>query len=111
MIPRRPAPVNRLAGRAGLWESEWATKGTMAMAGRGVLVTGAGGRIGAAIVRTFAGMGDRVVAADVDEVRLNQTVAAARQAGGTVTPVVADLTREADIERLAREAIGAAGQI
>ena len=81
------------------------------MAGRGVLVTGTGGRIGAAIVRTFAGLGDRVVASDADEARLHRTVEQVTQAGGEVTPVVADLTGDQDIERLAAQAIAAAGQI
>lgn len=81
------------------------------MAGRGVLVTGVGGRIGAAIARTFAAGGDRVVASDVNEETLTRRLEEMGEAGKAITPTVADLTQEADIERLAAEAEKALGQI
>lgn len=78
---------------------------------RGVLVTGAAGRIGAAIAAQFAAAGDHVVASDVDQAKLETAVEAIRGRGGTVTAVAADVSSEADVERLAAAAIDAAGQI
>jgi gluconate 5-dehydrogenase len=78
---------------------------------RGVLVTGTGGRIGAAIAREFAALGDHVVLSDVDAERMEQTAKSITAAGGTATSIVADMSNEADVKRLAAEAINAAGQI
>lgn len=77
------------------------------MATTSVLVTGATGRIGRAIVATFAGRGVRVVASDVDAARLEEM---ARSIDG-VTPIAADVTSEDDLVRLAAGAIEATGQI
>ncbi|HMM41340.1 MAG TPA: SDR family oxidoreductase [Thermomicrobiales bacterium] len=70
-------------------------------------MTGATGRIGRAIVATFAGRGVRVVASDVDAARLEEM---ARSIDG-VTPIAADVTSEDDLVRLAAGAIEATGQI
>lgn len=78
---------------------------------RGVLVTGATGRIGRAIVSTFAARGDRVVASDMDSERLNEVVRSLSDSGGQITAVAADVSSEADIESLASKAIEATGQI
>jgi 3-oxoacyl-[acyl-carrier protein] reductase len=74
--------------------------------GKGVLVTGASGGIGAACARAFAGEGARVV------VHFNRGAARARalaeELGGAPT-VQADLTVEVEVERLfagARDALG-----
>ena len=77
------------------------------LAGKGVVVTGASGGIGAACARAFAAEAARVVVHDHrGEERAR---ALATELGGA--PVVpADLTREEDVERLfaeAREAVGA----
>ncbi len=78
------------------------------MASTGVLVTGATGRIGRAIVARFAAQGAHVVASDVDADRLAEV---AGSSGGMVTPIAADVTSEDDLKRLAAGAIEAAGQI
>lgn len=80
------------------------------MSATAVLVTGATGRIGRAIVAKFAGLGAHVVASDVDAVRLGE-VARSVGEGGKVTPIVADVTSEDDLVRLATGAVEAAGQI
>ena len=77
------------------------------LAGQGVVVTGASGGIGAACARAFAAEGARVVAHYHRGEERAQALA--RELGGA--PVAqADLTVEADVERLfaeARDALGA----
>jgi 3-oxoacyl-[acyl-carrier protein] reductase len=69
---------------------------------RVVLVTGASGGIGGAVVRAFVGEGARVVA------HFNQNPARAqelaRELGPACVPLGADLTLEAEVERLFAEA-------
>ncbi len=78
---------------------------------RGVLVTGTGGRIGAAIAREFAALGDHVVLSDVDATKMDATANSVRDAGGTATAIAADVTNETEMDRLAAQAIAAAGKI
>lgn len=82
------------------------------MAGaRGVLVTGATGRIGRAIVVEFLALGDHVVASDVDAGSLDEFAKGIAGSDGQVTAIAADVTSEADVERLAAQAIEATGRI
>ncbi len=81
------------------------------MASRGVLVTGTGGRIGAAIARQFAKLGDHVVISDFDAGKMEATADSIRKAGGTVTAIAADVANEEQVESLAAQAITAAGHI
>ncbi|GLW46170.1 oxidoreductase [Streptomyces sp. NBRC 14336] len=69
-----------------------------ALQGAGVVVTGAGGGIGAALARRFAGAGARVVVNDLDGARAE---AVAEEIGGTAVP--GDASR---IVGAAREALG-----
>ena len=78
---------------------------------RGVLVTGTGGRIGAAIAREFAALGDHVVLSDVDAARMEATAKSITDAGGTATAIAADISNEEDVNRLAAEAIKAVGHV
>ncbi|HUZ00601.1 MAG TPA: SDR family oxidoreductase [Thermomicrobiaceae bacterium] len=79
------------------------------MAGRGVLVTGTGGRIGQGIARRFATEGAHVVVSDRTEEDVERAATGVRNRGGTVTPIACDLTSEDDVERLAAQAIAATG--
>ncbi len=83
----------------------------MVLNARNVLVTGAAGRIGAAIVGAFAGLGDRVIATDVNGDGLAAMPAAHNQHDGAVTTLTADITEEAEVERLVATAIGTLGQL
>ncbi len=67
---------------------------------RGVLVTGAGGRIGAAIARKFAARGDHLVISDLDADKLESTLQSVSPIGGQVGAVPADLSDEQTIEGL-----------
>ncbi len=78
---------------------------------RGVLVTGAAGRIGAAIVRAFAELGDRIVATDLDADKLAASARAPGERGGVVTAIPADITDEPAVERLVAAAVDALGRI
>ena len=62
-----------------------------ALAGRRCLVTGGSRGIGAAIATELAALGGDVVIAANDPDGLDETSAAIREAGGSVTPVFADL--------------------
>ena len=78
------------------------------LGGKGVVVTGASGGIGAACARAFAAEGARV-AVHYNAGR-DRAQAVARDLGGA--PVVqADLTREADVERAFAEARAALGRV
>jgi 3-oxoacyl-[acyl-carrier protein] reductase len=77
------------------------------LAGQGVVVTGASGGIGAACARMFAAEGARVL---VHYHRGEERARALAAELGAAPPVRADLTAEADVDRLfaqAREALGA----
>lgn len=76
----------------------------MQLEGRSALVTGGGDGIGRAIAARFAREGARVVVADVCVERGEQTAEAIRKDGGAALFLQADVAREADVERMLREA-------
>ncbi|MDP9365216.1 MAG: SDR family oxidoreductase [Chloroflexota bacterium] len=77
----------------------------------GVLVTGAGGRIGNGIARMFAARGERLVISDLDPERLESTRQACQPLGGQVSVVAADVSDEQAIERLVAETVATVGTI
>src|SRR3954468_21300050 len=70
--------------------------------GRTVIVTGAASGIGRATASRIAREGGRVVAVDISGEKLNDL--AASVAGGTIVPVVGDITKQEDIDRIVAEA-------
>src|SRR4051812_2484162 len=64
------------------------------LADRVALVTGGGGGIGRAISEAFAAHGARVVVAEINPERAEETVAAIEAAGGEATGVVVDVGDE-----------------
>ena len=68
------------------------------------IVTGAGGGIGRAVAEALAGEGATVLCADINEERVNTTVAAITGAGGRAKATVGDISQEAH----ARELVAAA---
>jgi len=79
--------------------------------GKVAVVTGGGDGIGGAISRLFAQHGARVEIAEIDPARAERNAAAIRAAGGTVRAHVIDVTRDADVARLAETVLGAHGGI
>lgn len=72
------------------------------LADRVALVTGGGGGIGRGIAEAFAAHGARVVVADVNPERAEETVEAIRAAGGDATGEIVDVGDEAAVTDLAR---------
>ncbi|HEX5416627.1 MAG TPA: 3-oxoacyl-ACP reductase family protein [Chloroflexota bacterium] len=81
------------------------------LTGRNAVITGGSRGIGAAIARGFAQAGARVVVAARNPEGLAAVAVEISQAGGIAVPVVADVTRSADLVRLATEAENALGPI
>jgi NAD(P)-dependent dehydrogenase (short-subunit alcohol dehydrogenase family) len=84
-----------------------ATFRTDLFAGRGVLVTGAAGGIGAGIAKAFAALGARVIVTDIDRERLEGLVAES----GAMTSVGGDLSQPGTVDLIFDEALTAAGRI
>jgi len=87
------------------------------LAGRTAVVTGAAAGLGRAISLRFAAHGAHVVACDIrpsvetGTAEVPSTADLIRAAGGAVTPVVADVTSNADVERLLAIALVPSGRI
>lgn len=75
------------------------------------IITGASAGIGAACARAFAREGLHVVLAARRADRLDAVVEQIRQAGGQASAVVADVTVEADMDRLVADTIAAHGRL
>ena len=73
--------------------------------GKVVVITGAAGGIGRASAERFASEGARVVAVDLPNSPLDETVAAVEGAGGEALAVGADVTVWADHERYVQETL------
>lgn len=74
------------------------------LAGRRALITGAGRGLGRALAVGYAEAGAELVICARGEERLEETARLARERGGPVTAVVADVTSEPDVVRLAEAA-------
>lgn len=67
------------------------------------LITGGSAGLGRALAARLAHRGARVVIVARGAEPLQATAAALRQAGGDVEPIVADITKQADVDRLFQE--------
>jgi 3-oxoacyl-[acyl-carrier protein] reductase len=80
--------------------------------GKAVLITGASTGIGAGAARAFGAQGARVVVHyNRSKAEAEAVAAAVRAAGGEAVLVGGDVTRRADVERIAAEALAAFGRI
>jgi len=78
------------------------------MTAKVIVITGASSGIGAALAFQLAQRGDKVVLAARRQAELEQV---ASQCGPQARPVVTDVTRRADVERLRDQALGAFGVV
>jgi NAD(P)-dependent dehydrogenase (short-subunit alcohol dehydrogenase family) len=76
----------------------------MLLEGKTIVITGAGRGIGRAIARSFATEGAAVVLTARSEPELREATAEIAEFGGRATSVTADVSREADCEKIVREA-------
>ena len=75
------------------------------------IVTGAGSGFGEAIARRYAEEGARVVVNDILEKPARRVADEINAAGGQATAEVADVARDADVERLVRSAVERFGRL
>lgn len=64
-----------------------------------VCVTGAASGIGAAVARAFGAQGAAVAMFDRSEETLESSAAAVEQAGGSVLPIMGDVSNDTDVDR------------
>ena len=79
--------------------------------GRVAIVTGAGSGIGRAVAARLAAEGAAVVGCDVNQAGLEETSAAIREGGGDAAMVPADVTSQAQVDRLVDDAAGRHGRV
>jgi len=79
--------------------------------GRVAVITGGASGIGRGLAEVFARAGMKVVLADVDEARVGETARSLEKEGAEVLPVRTDVSRQADVEALARRAVDTFGGV
>jgi NAD(P)-dependent dehydrogenase (short-subunit alcohol dehydrogenase family) len=75
------------------------------------VITGGGSGIGKAITKCFAEEGARIIIADLDRERAQETVKELELFGYRVSAVEVDVTVKKDVEKLAKECLGSFGRI
>ena len=83
----------------------------MRLAGKVIVITGAGSGIGRATARIFAEEGARLALGDINEASLHQTVARIVAAGSEAIAVETDVTSGAEVERLIESAAARYGKL
>ena len=79
--------------------------------GKSVLITGGGGRIGAATARRIMSEGGAVVLIDRTESAVEAVAAGLRSEGGAAHALHADVANEADVSRAFEQAVAAVGRL
>jgi NAD(P)-dependent dehydrogenase (short-subunit alcohol dehydrogenase family) len=75
------------------------------------LITGAGSGMGREIALLFAAEGSKVVAADINQIRLDDLEKEIKEMGGEVTTIISDVSKEADIEKMISVAVDTYGTL
>jgi NAD(P)-dependent dehydrogenase (short-subunit alcohol dehydrogenase family) len=79
--------------------------------GKVAVITGAASGIGRGIAERCVREGMKVVLADIEEANLSKTETELKSLGGSVLGVRTDVSKRSDVERLARQALDAFGQV
>ncbi len=79
--------------------------------GRVALIPGGGGAIGSAMAGALAGAGARVTVVDVTDERAEAAAASLREAGAEVLALGADVTAEAECDRIVAATVDAYGRL
>lgn len=79
--------------------------------GRVALIPGGGGAIGSAMAVAFAEAGAKVAVVDLTDESAQAAAARVRDAGGECIGLAADVTKEAEAERIVRETVDAFGRL
>ena len=79
--------------------------------GKVVVITGAAGGIGRATAVRFASEGARILAVDLPNSDLDETVSAVQRSGGQIAVCAADVTVASEVDGYVQSALGAFGQI
>jgi NAD(P)-dependent dehydrogenase (short-subunit alcohol dehydrogenase family) len=79
------------------------------VAGRVAVITGGASGIGRGIAEVCARAGMKIVLADVDETRVAETARSLEKNGAEVLPVRTDVSKQAEVDLLARRALDAFG--
>lgn len=77
--------------------------------GRVAVITGAASGIGRGMAESFAAAGMKVVLADVDAARLGDVARELEKTGAEVLPVKTDVSRQVEVDELARRTLDAFG--
>lgn len=83
----------------------------MRMKDKVIIVTGAASGIGETTAQVFAEQGGKVVVADIDAAGGEKNVATIKEKGGQAIFVQADISKEADTQRVVEEAVKAFGAV
>ena len=83
----------------------------MRLSNKVAIVTGAGSGFGEGIARRFAEEGAKVVVNDIVEASARRVAGDIAKAGGTASVTIADVSKDADVERLVKSALDAFGRL
>jgi NAD(P)-dependent dehydrogenase (short-subunit alcohol dehydrogenase family) len=81
------------------------------VSGRVAVITGGASGIGRGMAEAFAAAGMKLVLADVDAARVGETARALEKQGAEVLPVKTDVSKQPEVDALARRALDAFGAI
>lgn len=79
--------------------------------GKVAIITGGNSGVGAATAKLFAKEGAKVVISARREAQLKDVADAIREAGGEVLPVVTDISKKGDADKLVAKAVEAYGKV